>query len=295
MAHRLTRRIVPYLFVTPAILFYSLFFAFSIGFALWLSFHEWDMLAPLSQARFVGWKNYTYLFTEDEVFGLVLRNTLVFAFAAVLGTTLLALGLAFAITRSKWKAVWRVVHFLPMVTTVVAIGQIWKYAYNANYGLINAVFGKFGLPRPSWLDDPNLALPAVVAVAIWAGIGGAMLIFSAGLEGIPEVYYEAARIDGASAWREFGSITLPLLKPTLLFTLVTGFISGLQSFALVLVMTNGGPVNATRVLALYMYETAFQNLRMGRATAMVFVLFVAILAITLVQLRLFRRGGIEQY
>ena len=292
---RLWRGLTPYVFLAPALVFYAIFFLFSVLFSLYLSLREWDMLSPLSDAEYVGIGNYLYLFSGDKLFLPVLRNTLVFALGGLLFTVAVSLLLALLMGRSRYKAWWRTLYFLPMVTTVVAIGEIWRYLYNPQFGLLNALLRMAGLKGLGWIESPEQAMSALIAVSVWAGLGGSLLIFSAGLESIPETYYEAARIDGAGPWQEFCHITLPLLRPTLLFVLVTGFITGLQSFALVLVMTGGGPANATRVLALYMYQTAFQDLRMGRATAMVFVLFLVILAITLVQLRLFRRGGVESY
>jgi multiple sugar transport system permease protein len=157
------------------------------------------------------------------------------------------------------------------------------------------LLSSWGLPRQGFLDSPEQAMLCVLLVALWGGMGGSILIFSAGLAGISEELYEAGRIDGAGTLQEFWYLTLPLLKPTILFVMITGFIGGLQAFALPLIMTGGGPVDSTRVLAQYMYEMAFQNMRMGRASAMVFILFVIILFITLVQLRIFRRGGVESY
>lgn len=293
--HAGSSRAAPYLFILPAVIFYSVFFVFSIGFGLWVSFREWDMLTPLDKTRFIGLGNYTYLFTRDDLFLPVLRNTLVFAVGSVLVSTAIALLLAVTLQRNPRRGLWRTLYFLPMVTSVVAIANIWRYLYDPNFGLLNGLLSVLHLPGLRWIDSSALAMPSLIVVSVWATIGGALLLFAAGLEGIPSMYYEAGRLDGCSAWQEFWYITLPLLRPTLLFVLITGFINGLQSFALTMIMTGGGPVNSTRVLALYMYETAFQNFRMGRASAMAFVLFLIIFVITLVQLRIFRRGGVEAH
>ena len=282
----------PYAFLAPLIFFFVFFFALPVGFALYLTFTRWN---PLSVPKFIGLKNYTYLLTQDPTFYLTLKNTFVFAFGTVLVGVPLALVVAFVFTLSKGKAFWRSIYWLPMVTNVVAIAYIWQFILDGTYGLVNQLLAFVGITGPQWLTDPKSAMLAVIIVAIWTGIGQNMLLFSAGLEGIDETYYEAARIDGANTAQIFWGITLPLLRPTLLFVTITSFIAGMGSFTLILVLTEGGPVQSTNVTALYMYQTAFQDLRMGRASAMAFILFVLIFIITLLQLRIFRRGGIEAY
>ncbi len=282
----------PYAFLAPLIFFFVVFFALPIGFALYLTFTRWN---PLSTPKFVGLRNYTYLLTQDPTFYLTLKNTFVFAFGTVALGVPLALLVAFVFTLSRGKAFWRSIYWLPMVTNVVAIAYIWQFILDGTYGLVNQLLAAVGVNGPQWLTDPQSAMTAVIIVAIWTGIGQNMLLFSAGLEGIDESYYEAARIDGANTAQIFWGVTLPLLRPTLLFVTITSFIAGMGSFTLILVLTEGGPVQSTNVTALYMYQMAFQDLRMGRASAMAFMLFVLIFIITLVQLRVFRRGGIEAY
>lgn len=295
--HALGRRrtVLAYLFLSPTILFYIIFFLVPVFFSLYISLIKWDMLSPVTEAPFVGLKNYIYILTRDDLFWVTLKNTLVFAFGTVTLSVFLSLVLAFLFTRSRLKVLWRIVYWLPMVTTVVAIGQLWVYMLDGVYGLINTLIGHVGIVGPNWLSDETWALPTVMMISVWSGLGGAMLIFSAGLEGISETFYEAARVDGATVWQEFWKITMPLLRPAILFNLVTGFIGGLSAFVLIMVMTQGGPVNATNVVGNYMYQVAFQDMRMGRASAMSFVLFAIILVVTLLQLRIFRRGGVEAY
>lgn len=288
------RTILAYLFLSPVLLFFLVFFLIPIVFSLYISFARWDMLTPLSQAPLVGLKNYQYILFKDDLFLLTLKNTLVFALGTVVLNVVLSLFLAFLFTRSRFKALWRTIYWLPMVTTVSAVATMWQYIFKAR-GLINALLADVNISGPIWLADPRTAMPAVILVSVWAGLGGAMLIFSAGLEGIPDSYYEAARVDGANVRQEFWHITIPLLRPTILFNLVTGFIGGLSSFTLIMVMTQGGPLNTTNVVANYMYQVAFSDMRMGRASAMAFALFGVILLVTLIQLRVFRRGGIESY
>lgn len=291
--HRLDQRHwAPYAFLAPAGLFAMIFFFVPVLFSLYLTFTDWN---PLSSPRWIGLKNYKYIFTLDPYFYQTLTNTFVFAFGSVLLGTAISLLLSFAVTRIKGKALWRTLYWLPMVTNVVAISYMWTYLLDAVYGLVNQGLALLGIAGPDWLSSPSTAMLSVIIVSVWAGLGGNILIFSAGLEGIDESLYEAARVDGASVWQEFRHITIPLLRPTLLFVLVTGFIGGLSNFALIMVMTGGGPMQATNVVANYMYQVAFQNLRMGRASAMAYVLFVIIMIITLVQLRVFKRGGVESY
>jgi multiple sugar transport system permease protein len=286
------RRIAPYLFLAPTLFFFAIFFLLPIGFSLYLAFTNWN---PLSTPSFIGLRNFQYVLTRDPYFFSTLRNTFVFAFGTVCFGVPLALVLAFVFSRSRGKAVWRTLYWLPMVTNVAAIAYLWRFMLDGTYGMLNTLLARVGIVGPQWLDDPLTAMIAVIVVAVWTGLGGNMIIFSAGLEGIAEVYYEAARIDGASAVQEFWNVTLPLLRPTLLFVSVTSFIAGLSSFALIMVMTGGGPAQSTNVTANYMYQVAFQDLRMGRASAMAYLLFVVILVVTLIQLRVFRRGGVEAY
>ncbi|MGW2708859.1 carbohydrate ABC transporter permease, partial [Streptomyces sp. NPDC001356] len=220
----------------------------------------------------------------------ILTNTLLFA----LGTVALALTgsvlVATCIDRLRFQGVWRTLYFLPIVTTVVAVGNVWKYMYEPG-GLVNGVLNAVGLDSVAFLADPDTALPSVVVVQAWASLGSAVLVLTAGLKSVPESYYEAAALDGAGPVTVFRRITLPLLRPSLLFVCVTQFLTGLQSFALITVMTRGGPGDATDVAALEMYRLAFGYGDWGTASAAAFVLFAVVLAITLAQLWWFRRTG----
>jgi multiple sugar transport system permease protein len=283
---------VPYVFLAPALFYLVVFFIAPIGFSLYLTFTKWN---PLSNPQWIGFENYEYLFTRDPKFYDTLKNTFVFAFGSVLVGIPISLVLAFLFTLSRWRALWRSLYWLPMVTNIVAIAYIWGYLLDGTYGLFNKVLLLFGVVGPQWLKDPTYAMTAVIIVAVWTSLGQNMLVFSAGLEGIDETFYEAARIDGANNPQLFWGVTLPLLRPTLLFVSVTSFIGGMSSFALILVLTLGGPAQSTNVTSLYLYQMAFQDLRMGRASALAFILFVIIFIMTLIQLRIFRRGGVEAY
>ncbi len=283
--------VAPYLFLAPAFLFGVVFLVIPLGFSLYLTFTRWN---PLSTPRWLGLAHYRYLLTDPTFLG-TLSNTIVFALGTVVVGVPLALIVAYVFTFSRGRSVWRMLYWLPMVTNVVVVGYLWQYLLDGTYGLVNTLLGYVGINGPAWLSEPRAAMAAVIAVAVWMGIGQNMLLFSAGIEGLNTTLFEAARIDGANALQVFWHIALPLLRPTMLFVTVTSFIAGMGSFSLILVLTEGGPRNATNVTALHMYQTAFQDLRMGRAAAMAFILFVLVFIVTLVQLRVFRRGGVEAY
>lgn len=280
-----------YLLLLPSLIFFLVFLILPSIFAIVLSVSEWGGF-DLSNITFVGLDNFKEILRFDSSFVQpILMNTLVFAFGSVTLAVVIAIAIAQFIERLSLQGFWRTMYFLPLVTTVVAVGNVWKYLYEPS-GLINGVLNSLGFKSIPFLTDPDTALPAIVVVAAWGSIGSAILIITAGLKGVPSDYYEAAELDGCNSWRMFWSITLPLLRPTLLFVLITQTIGGLQSFALINVMTgNGGPANSTNVAALEMYQQAFQNGAWGTASAMAFILFIIIFLITLVQLWYFRSKG----
>lgn len=296
LTNRSRQTVMGYLFLFPMLLFYAVFFMIPILFSLFLSFSEWSGY-DLSSIKWVGFRNYRQLLSPDSEFVFpILTNTLLFAFGSVILSLVFSVVIAYMITRLRFEGFWRTLYFLPMVTTVVAVGNVWKFMYDSNGGLINALLNALGLPTIAFLDDPNTALGSIIVVSAWASIGGSVLILTAGLKSIPETYYEAAVLEGAGSAQLFWHITLPLLRPSVLFVLITGFISGLQSFTLILVMTgDGGPANATNVGGLEMYNQAFQYGAWGIACAMAFILFVIVFIATVLQLRIFRRGGVESY
>ncbi|MBN2470238.1 MAG: sugar ABC transporter permease, partial [Anaerolineae bacterium] len=215
--------------------------------------------------------------------------TFLFAIGGV--TTNVVLGLAFALllnSRIKGQTLWRVLYFLPVITAPLALGVMFSFMFNRNYGLINNLLAALGLPRQAFLTDPGQAMAVLIAIAVYQYVGYYIVIFVAGLQDIPQDYYDAARVDGASRWQELRFITLPLLRPVTLFVVVTNTIGALQVFDLVFATTGGSPANSTMTVVLHMYNTAFRFSRMGRASAMAFVLFGIILVITIIQLRLFR-------
>lgn len=273
-----------YLFLGPTLIFFAIFLVVPLAFSFVLSLCSWSGF-DLTKIRWAGFSNYTSILRPGSTFvNTVLVNTFIFAVGAVIITLVAALVIAYFLSRLRRQAAWRTLLFLPAVTTVVAVGNMWKSMYNPTGGLANALLGVAGLRAVDFLGDTSTALYSLVVVQVWSTLGIAILILSAGLKSIPGTYAEAAAIDGATEGQIFRRITLPLLRPSILFVLVTQFIAGLQTFALVVVMTNGGPANSTNVAGLEMYQQAFSYSHWGIASAMAFVLFVLIFLITLVQL-----------
>lgn len=286
------RALVPWLFLTPAILFGLVFFLLPIGFAGYVSLTRWN---ALTAPNFIGLANYRFLVETDPRFWATVANTFVFAGASVAIGLPIALLVASALVRAKGEAVWRLLYWLPMVTNVVAVAYIWRFVLDDGYGLANRILGAVGLPAVGWLTDPGVAMLSVVLVFVWMQLGQNILLFSAGLTNIDPILYDAARLDGAPPASIFLRITVPLLRPTILFALVTNLVTGLSYFALMLVLTEGGPAGATQVTALYLYDMAFSDLRLGRAAAAAFILFAFVFVLTLIQVRLMRRGGVEAH
>ena len=288
------KQAAPWIFMAPALAFAVVFFILPLVFAFYISLTKWDSLSP---PKWVGMDNYTYILSIDPVFWQTFWNTLYFAFGSIVLGVPLAVALAYAFGRSRWQGLWRSIYWLPMITNVVAVAYIWSFVLDDRWGMMNRTLGLLGLGAPGWLTNPSIAMTSVILIFVWMQLGQNMLLFSAGLSDIDESYYEAARLDGASERQVFFQITLPLLMPTTLFVLITNFIAGLSYFALMLALSDGtgGPMRSTTVTGLYMYQVAFSDLRIGRASAMAYVLAAVILVITLIQLRLFRRGGVEAH
>jgi len=252
--------------------------------SLFLSLFKYEMLQPL---EFVGLGNYKYAITKDPVFHKTILNTLYYALISVpLGMAVSLLVAQLIHTKSLFKSFFRTVYFLPVVTPQIATAIVWKFIYQpAGFGFLNGILSYVGIPAQPWLTSAGLVKPALVVIGVWAGLGYNMVLFLAGLAGIPTPFYEAARIDGANSWQSFWKITWPLLSPTVLFTTVTGTISALQIFSLPFVMTKGGPENASRTIVLWIQQTGFQQFRMGYSSALAYIFFLFILILTLVELR----------
>jgi multiple sugar transport system permease protein len=281
---RLARReaLAFYLFISPWLVG---FFGLVLGpilasFAL--SFTSWNMA---SDPVWVGLGNYLALFTADRLFGVSLRVTLIWV---VFGVPLrLAVALAIAVMlnqRIRAIGLLRTIYYLPSVVSGVAVALVWVWVLQPQYGLLNQLLLLFGIRGPTWLGSEEWALPAFIVMSLW-GTGATMVIFLAGLQGVPAELYEAARVDGATTWRSFWSITLPLITPVVLFNLIIGVIQSFQVFAQAFIMTNGGPNNATLFYVLYLYRVAFQYSQMGYASAMAWILFLIVFVCTLLIFR----------
>ena len=269
----------------PAVLFFALFVGFPVGYSFILSFHEWNMMA--TTPTWVGLDNYTALF-KDEMFLRSLAQTAIFTAGITACIVVFSLGMALLLDlKLRYIKLYRTIFYLPAVTSLVAIGIVWVWMFDPQYGLINQILKGMGIEGPLWLADPRTALVSLVITAAWRNVGYFATIFLAGLQGIDDMYYEAARIDGAGPWASFWRITLPLLKPTMLFVMVMSVILSFQVFALVYVMTAGGPAGSTSVLVFYLYQQAFTYFRMGYASAVGYILFVVVFILTLLQFRLF--------
>jgi len=276
-----------YFFIAPLFVGIFAFILIPILVSLAMSFTKWDFV---TSPEFVGIQNYVQMVTRDRLFWKVLGNTFRYVLYSVPLSVAIPLFLAVLLNQKvPGITFYRVAFFLPLVTSVVAIGILWRWMYDADFGLINYVLHIFGLPGPHWLSDPNLAMPAVVFATVWQGLGYNIIIYLAGLQSIPEHLYEAATIDGANDIQKFLRVTIPLLTPQIFFVLVISFIGGFQSFGLIYVMTQGGPVNSTNVYVYYLWQTAFSSAKMGYASALSWVLTLIMVAATYFQIRLSRK------
>ncbi len=283
------RMLWAYVFVAAPIIALLVFLAGPILFSGWVSLHRWDMLSPVGDMPWRGLQNYVFLLTRDTVFIKALGNTFLFAIGGVGANTILGLGFALLLnSKIRGRAVWRVLYFMPVITAPLALAVMFSFIFDRNYGVVNNVITALGLPRQPFLSGPNQALMTLIFIAIYQYVGYYIVIFLAGLQGIPQDYYDAAQVDGAGNWQEFRFITLPLLRPVMLFVVVTNTIGALQVFDLVFATTGGAPANSSMTVVLHMYNTAFKFSRMGRASAMAFILFAIIMLITILQVRLLR-------
>lgn len=268
-----------YLFLLPQYLGLLCFVLGPVVVTLFLSFSEWNLVAP---PRWIGLQNYQVSFQTD-VFWQTWRNTIYYVIATVAGSIVFSLALALALNEKlRGITLYRGIYFLPVVTSAVAVSMVWRWLYNPEFGLFNAVLTTIGLPTLPWLNSLKWAMPSVIIMSIWQTVGYNMVIFLAGLQGIADQFYEAAEMDGATAWQKFRHITLPLLSPTTFFILITATIGAFQAFNQIYIMTNGGPANATRVILLHIYILAFRLFKIGEASAVSWVLFLILFILTLI-------------
>ncbi len=274
-------------FVAPALLLIGMFVVVPCLWDIGLSFTQYDGIVP---ARATGLANYERL-VGDPMVSQTLKVTALYVLYSLPVGLALALGIALALN-AKWfpgRAFVRGVYFLPNVTSMAAVAFVWQWILNPEFGLLNAGLRAVGLPNLGWLSDERLSLPTVAGIGVWHGLGFTVLIYLSGLRAIPEEVHEAAKIDGAGPWASFRSVTWPLLMPTTMFLTIMGVIGGFQAFQSVYIMTGGGPLDRTRVYLFYLWQTAFQSLEFGYASAMAVLLFGIVMVLTALQWRFYGR------
>jgi multiple sugar transport system permease protein len=307
MAHAkgFRKNLTPYGFLLPSFVIVMIFSLLPIIASFGLSFTRWR---GLGEPQFLGLRNYIKILQTEE-FWVALKNTTIYSFVTVPAGLVLALGSAILLNQKlRGRSFFRGVIFFPVLISMVVISLIWSWMFNEYYGIVNVALESLrarssvaayllalvGIKGPiGWLSNPATALWVIMVMSVWKGFGYGMVIYLAGLQGIPDEYYEASRIDGASRWGQFWHITLPLLNPTTMFVLVIAFIGSFQVFDQVYVMTRGGPGYATTVMVNYIYQEAFTRFQMGRACAVAYVLFVIILVFTLIQIKFFSKRTVE--
>ncbi len=278
-------------FTAPWLIGLSVFTLYPVVASLYYSFCDYSVLqAPV----WTGAENYTRLF-RDDLFWLSLKNTLIFAALSIPFGTVVSLSLALLLNcEVKGTPLFRTIFYLPSIVPLVASSMLWLWIFNGSYGLLNfalnPILGLFGAKAPTWLTDPNWAKPALVMMGLW-GVGNSMVIYLAGLQDVPKELYEAAEIDGATPWRQFWHVTLPMLSPVIYFNVIMGIIGSLQTFTQAFIMTgpDGPPARSTLFYALYLFTTAFYDLRMGYASAMAWILFIIIVILTVFATKWFEK------
>ncbi|MGN9907853.1 carbohydrate ABC transporter permease [Phytohabitans sp. LJ34] len=280
-----------YLYVAPSLLLIGVFIAEPIVRSGWMSLHDWTV--GETTHTWVGLGNYRELLT-DERFHNSLRVTGLYTVVVTAGQVLGGLALALWLRRTTWlTSLLRSAFFFPTIASFAVVGVVWKFLLDPQVGLVDGWLAAVGVVGPGWLTDTNLALPAVMAVGIWKGVGFSMIVLLAALQGVPHALVEAATLDGAGRWQRLRAVILPELRPALLFTTVISTVTSLQLFDLVYVMTGGGPLFHTESIVAYLYQRGFVEFRLGYASAIAWVLFLLILAVSLVQLRIARRDDDE--
>jgi ABC-type sugar transport system permease subunit len=289
--HGWRQDLIGWSFALPFVILFGVFLALPILAAFLFSFTSFglrDITNPLG-ASVVGVDNYARLLS-DAKFWKSLGNTVYFVVVGVPLTLALGLVIANALSRgiTRFRTAFRVGFYLPVITSIVAIAVVWRFLLNPDFGLINLLLAKVGITGPNWLANSALAMPSIIAMAVWRNVGFAMVVFVAGMQAIPSMLYEAASIDGAGRWQSFRYVTLPMLRPTILFMLVITTIGYLQLFEEPFVMTAGGPLDATLSVTMYMYQQGFQFFHQGYASAIAYVLFVIVAIVAFLQFRFLR-------
>ena len=271
-----------WLFASPWLLGFLLFTVGPMIASAFFAFTEYDVL---TQPKWVGWANFDKALTDDPKVGQALKVTSIYAGVSVPLQILLGLCVALMLnTRIRGLQFYRTVYYLPSVLSGVAVALLWRWIYAPNFGLINSFLARFDIVGPGWLGDKDWALTSMIGMSLWH-VGGGIVIYLAGLQGVPSELYEAVRVDGAGRGAAFWHITLPMITPVLFYNLVIGIITALQIFTQALIMTNGGPHEATLFIVLYLYRNAFQFFKMGYASVLAWILFAYILVLTLLVYR----------
>ncbi len=288
---RLREDLIGWSFAAPFVILFGIFLAGPILVSFVLSFTSFglrDLRNPIG-TTFVGLDNYIQL-AGDETFRTALFNTAYFVVIGVPITLILGLFIANALNRgvTRLRTFFRVGYYIPVITSIVAIAVVWRFLLNPDVGLINMAMEAVGLSGPNWLGDPVLAMPSIIAMAVWRNVGFAMIVFLAGLQSIPSSLYEAASIDGATRWQAFRHVTVPMLRPTILFLLVITTIGYLQLFEEPFVMTDGGPLDKTLSVSMYMVQQGFTFFRQGYGAAIAYVLFLLVALVAFAQFKLVR-------
>jgi multiple sugar transport system permease protein len=279
-----------YWFVTPAMVLFLIFTVLPVVAAFFLSFTSYDILTPV---KWVGLFNYERLLT-DELFKKGIANVMYYALLYVPSMIVLALSLALALNRPMaGMTFFRALYYLPAVTSSIAASTVWSWMLQKNYGVVNQALAVFGIQGPNWLSSSDTAMYAIVIVTLWQGLGGNIIIYLAGLKGVPSYLYEAAALDGANGYQQFWYITVPALRTTTFFVLFMSLIGAFQLFDQAYVMTQGGPGYATTTAVYQIYSNGFTQLRMGYASAQAFVLAIAIMAVSFINMRFNKDSGLE--
>jgi len=278
-----------FLFIAPAVLLFLIFVLGPLIASFYWSFTEFNGIQP---AKWVGLANYKHIFLNDPRFWKSVRNTVIYTVGVIPPGMVLSLMLAIAVDQQiRSKSFFRSIYFIPSVTSVIALSVIWKWLFaGEKYGLINYILILMGLKPIDWLMSPVWTLPAIMIMSIWAGIGYNMILFLAGLQTIPTTVYEAADIDGANFWEKFWNITLPLLKPTMVFVVIMGFIASFQVFERIYIMTEsefgiGGVLDSALTIVAYLYDMGFRKFQMGYASALGYVIFAVVFLITIINMK----------
>jgi multiple sugar transport system permease protein len=281
LSPRMRENLVGFLFISPWLLQFFGLIAFAMLFSLGISLTETDLLTGY---KFVGGGNFVRMW-NDPLFWKAFRVTAYYTFVLVPSSIVIALAIALLMNQKVAAVgVWRTLFYLPSVVQGVAVALLWGYVLNPRFGLLNLTLARFGIEGPRWLFSEDWAVPGFILMGLW-GAGGAMLLYLAGLQGIPTTLYEAADIDGANFWHRFWHITVPMLTPTIYFNLLINIIASFQVFTQAYVLTGGGPNNATLTQVLYLYRKGFQDFQFGYASALAWALFVVILFFTMLMVR----------